>query len=147
MKTLFRHTVCKGGPIVLNPNVKLVSPSFSVGSGGITGAMLDVQLPKNNITKPSLECSYCDCVIQERDMDTTITATCSCCNSEKVMAHLSVHDIVGVICNDCVKGILEYTSTGRCSDTQIVEFTLTLGIKQSDKFSSLKDAVVKPIHL
>jgi hypothetical protein len=147
-QTFLTHIGCNGS-IVINATktAKLVAPSFSINSAGISSLVLDIQVVEGGKLTPAFECVKCGKEFSNVEVETGLMAHCQICGNDTPVSELLVHTEITCICSTCMKAIKAQLTTGITSQELIAEYIEQFGLNSRMKTVSMIKVLTSPITL
>ncbi len=147
--TLLTHTGenCRGS-VFLDPgqSAKLLSPSFSFGTSGISTMILELKLKPGGVAL--WECAKCGKQISGEQIKTELSAYCQICGHLHKVDDLVIHERISCICRLCVGKIKAYRKKPESiQDSRIRDYAEMFNLGERAKFIPMFDCLQQPMDL
>jgi hypothetical protein len=98
------HIGCTGSVVLDVVNqFRLVAPTFSISTTGISNLVLDVEILPIEETIPKFFCRKCKMEFTEEVLSSSIGALCRICGLVHPVDKLVFHSRIGILCIICIK--------------------------------------------
>lgn len=147
--TFLIHTGKCSGPVVLDASktTKLIAPSFSINSAGITNVTLDIQVLQNGGNSPSYWCSKCEEDIGTDDLGEDVSALCQVCGKYHTVSSLYVHSMITTICSGCKADIVDHLRNGKDISERTKEYITGFSLTENLRTVSLLKVLTSPVKI
>lgn len=138
-----------GGNVVIDASqsAKLIAPSFSINSGGITGLTLDIDISNSGKLVPAFLCMKCSSIVDKGDLGKDLIAVCQVCAKEKLVVDLHVHPQITCLCESCLEELKMVSLGGKAKNPRVLDYVSLYNLKPDIKTVPLAKVLASPIKL
>lgn len=100
-QTMLTHKCNKPVVVDVTGFLKMISPSFAIGTTGIYGLILDITLKDDKVV-PEYFCTGCNKTLSQENLKEDVKAVCQVCGNPSPVDEMNVHSNISLVCTSCI---------------------------------------------